>query len=180
MPRKLRSPKARRGTAIDVSDALFLYLIWGDWSAAVRQAHRDGSNPWALFDGGGRHEAAWAAIVDDAVGEWTTVYPGTMPRSWWHWSAPELRRLIGGAYRTIQGAGRCHDTGVPFIDDWRDDPPLVEREPAYLDRLGLWLPCERVRVPPDAFTAQPFSYTLTVRPEVRPLDDDDVDADRAS
>lgn len=31
------------------------------------------------------------------------------------------------------------------------DPPLLEGEAAYLDRLGLWLPGERRRAPVELF-----------------------------
>ena len=159
MPRKLRIAKTR--TDVVVSRALQHLLIWGDFSAACTIADEDGDDPFDLFAGVDEHERAWAAIVEDAVIDWTTVYPGSRPIAWWQWTAPELRQVIGGTYRSILGVGRCHQSGIPYIAVDRDDPPLIESTPAFLDRLGLWRPGERARVSPDAFTPQTFSFDLT-------------------
>ena len=143
-------------------------MTWGEWHAARAQAERDSTNPWELFGGWPQYPAVWATIADRAVAEWSAQYPGTRPASWWFWSAPELRRLTGGTYRCIVGAGRCHDTGIPYIDGWQDDPPVVESEPAFLDRQDLWIQGERERVSPSAFAEQLFSYELTVAPRGAP------------
>ncbi len=157
MPRKMRPTKARRTQAPDVSPALYLLLTWGDFPAAHAQAERDGTSPWELFCGD-QHEAAWHAIEAQAVAEWADVHPGSRPPKWWHWSAPELRRLIGAAH-VIKGLHRCHETGVPYISNGFDeDRPMVESTAALLDRLNLWLPGERARVPADAFAAKRFNY----------------------
>jgi hypothetical protein len=177
MPRKLRIPKARRGDALHVSRAVFLWLTWGDWTAAFEQAQADDEGMRELFfDAKSRQTRRyWVAIEDEALAAWTAVYPGTRPPAWWFYSQPEpeLRQLIGGVYRIIPGAERCHPTGIAYIDDWKDDPPLVESQPAYLDRLRLWLPKERAQVDREAFASQPFSYSLTVAPRGVPEDDDD-------
>ena len=76
--------------------------------------------------------------------------------------------MTGGTYRRIQGAGRCQASGIPYIDGWQDDPPVVESEPAFLDRQDLWIQGERERVSPSAFAEQLFSYELTVAPRGAP------------
>jgi hypothetical protein len=111
-----------------------------------------------------------AAIVAEHVGE----APGTRPRRWWQYDAPEPRRRLGGvgtpsserlanlpryergvpldwiAQETIDtyvGLGIRLD--VPAVDPC--DPPTFESEAAYLDRLGLLLPGERRRLRPNDF-----------------------------
>jgi hypothetical protein len=176
MPRKLRTPKARRGRAADVSPGLYALLLWNDFRGALAIQDRCGGEAWELFEWI-THESVWGLIVDDALLEWTAVYPGTRPTAWWWWTAPELRQLIGGTYTRILGLHRCHETGIPHIDHRYTEAPLVESEPAYLDRLQLWLPGERARVPAAAFAAQPFSFTLTVRREAMPDPDADDESD---
>lgn len=166
MPRKLRNPKTRR--AVEISACIFSWLLWRDASAARAQAERDGDldvfDAHYFFDWS-KEAQLWASIEAEALEEWTPALPGTRPRLWWQYSAPELRELTGGgAYHETAGAGRCHETGIPYIANWESDPPLVESTPMYLDRLDLWLPGERARVPVSAFAAEQFSYTLTVAP----------------
>lgn len=174
MPRKLRNSKTRHH-AIDVSAALFHFLVWGDFEAAAALTV-PGASKWELFEASGTdtHQKAWAAIVEDALAAWTRVYPGTRPRNWWQWSAPELRR-VHGRFQTVRGRWRCQDSGVPYgaPEDW-DDRPMVESVPAYLDRLGLWLEGERARVPSAAFDPQPFAWHLTTddASDDGPADDD--------
>src|SRR5262245_30971975 len=118
MPRKLRHPKARR-PVVAVSEALYNLLLWGD----VPGDH-DRSETWQLFDWD-RHRGAWQAIVDEALPQWVGHYPGTRPRSWWLWTAPELR-LVVGRFTYLTGAGRCQPTGVPYGQpvDWNDLPTV--------------------------------------------------------
>jgi hypothetical protein len=162
LPRKLRTPKHRRGSGIPVSKALFSFLVWGDYRAASALAE-PGDSRWELFDGIGPHEhrAVWEAIVDEALDVWTRRHPGSRPPNWWQWTAPELRRIFG-RFTVVKGHGRCQSTGVPFgsPDEWTD-LPMVESTPAYLDRLALWLDGERDRVPACDFDPQPFSWNLT-------------------
>jgi hypothetical protein len=175
MGRKFRVPKVRQDAA--VPETVYRFLLWRDPPRLREDAELAA---WIFFEWS-RHQATWVLIAADAVAEWVQAYPGTRPAAWWEWTAPELRRLMGGSYTPIPGAGRSHPTGIPYIDDWERDPPLVESEPAYLDRLRLWLPDERVRVPASAFAAQPFSYDRTVRLEQRPdAEDDGHDDDDAA
>jgi hypothetical protein len=164
LPRKRRTPKQRRAALVDVSRALWLLLLWGDWRAAHDAAVEDETSTFELYEIGSRHERAWRAIEPQALEVWTDGHPGTRPPSWWKWSAPELR-LVTGRFRFMNGHRRCQPTGVPYGEplDW-NDPPLVETTPAYLDRLGLWLQNERARVKPSAFRPQSFSWDLTVAP----------------
>ena len=158
-----RRRRTRKPAHLEVSRAVFILLTWDDWSAAAAQQERDKSNALELFGGWQKYPDSWAVIEDRAVAAWVEAYPGTRPTSWWRWSAPELRRLTGGTYTLIKGMGRCHETGLPYIDHgWRHDPPLAETQPGCLDRLDLWLPGERERVPTQAFESQLFSYESTM------------------
>ena len=141
-----------------------IYLTWNNWNAARAQQEHDGTSAWELFGGWPQYPAVWATIADRAVSEWSAQYPGTRPASWWFWSAPELRRLTRGTYTGVKGMHRCHETGIAYIGDWEDDPPLVESQPTFLDRLNLWIPGERDRVPSAAFAKQLFSHALTTAP----------------
>ena len=160
-----RRRRTRKPKRPEVSQALFFYLTWGDYHAAREQQKRDGTNSWELVGGWPDYPSAWSMIESRAVEAWVQACPGSRPASWWKWSAREVRRLTG-RYTLIKGLDRCHDTGIPHIDNgWQDHPPLVESTPALLDRLELWLPGERERVPAEAFAEQPFSYELTVAPQ---------------
>jgi hypothetical protein len=161
VPRKLRTPKERR-YGVDVHPALYAYLLWRDLDAATRLAAGDEEVLLDLFVcSPARMSEVWRAIEADALQEWIVSRPGQRPRSWWLYSAPELRRVTG-RFTEVAGVGRCQLTGIPYgaPDDW-NDRPLVESTPAYLDRLGLWLPGERERVERTAFEPQPFSWQLT-------------------
>jgi hypothetical protein len=163
MPRKMRSPKRRTAHAADISRALFVWLLYHDWTTSSRLCREDDESLMQLYLAGGNREAPlWRDVEEDAVAEWASRFPGTRPRLWWYHSAPSLREFTGGRYEVIRGAGRCHVTGVAYIDGWHDDPPSVESTAAYLDRLGLWLPGERERVAPEAFAPELFSCDVTV------------------
>jgi len=150
---------------IDVSPALYIWLLWHDWDAARDRAQADTTSTWELFDLGEEHRIAWLAIAELAVPEWIRFYPGTRPPMWWQFSAPELRRMTGGTFTEVVGAHRCQPTGVPYgAPDW-NDPPMVESQPAYLDRLNLWLPGEQARVTKEDFAPRRFSWDLTVAPQ---------------
>jgi hypothetical protein len=158
MPRKLRTSK-RRLHAVDVAPALFHYLVWRDYDAAAALLRPEDSK-WLLFDvlGPNAHQHAWRVIEEEAVEAWVEQYPGSRPSSWWHWSAPEVRGVVG-AFRLLENPReRCWSTGIPFLEphDW-SDPPFVESQPAYLERLNLWRPGERERVSAEAFEPQRWS-----------------------
>jgi hypothetical protein len=159
MPRKLRASK-KRTRPIDVCPALFAYLTWRDFGAAT-DLLRPQDSKWVLFPmGPASHEHAWRAIEHDAVDAWIERYPGSRPASWWYWSAPELRRVVGAFTVLENPRERCQSSGVPFLrpDNW-SDPPEVETQAAYLSRLALWRDGERERVSDDAF--EPVTWSLS-------------------
>lgn len=175
MPRKRRLPKVRHG--LYVGPGLFEYLVFRcPLAEAMRleaDSREDGEAEIArsVFYQPGGHERYWAAIVEDAIAEWAQYYPGSRPERWWEYSAPELRRISGG-FTVLQGASRCQSTGIPYGSPADEKhPPMVESEPAFLDRHGLWLPGERRRVPPSEFLPSPFDWALTVGQTGRPGDD---------
>lgn len=177
MPRRLRLPKSRHDR-LPVSDALFHWLVYRDYRGA-RALVAPGASSWELFEiDGDRHRTAWRAIEDEAVALWAADYPGSRPASWWLWSAPSFRQ-IHGRFAFAEGGGRCWGTGLAYGAPVScSDPPMVESSPAYLERLQLWLPHEREKVPSSAFAPQPFSTALTVAPFApAAADDDDEDND---
>ncbi len=152
-------------TAAAVSRALRHLLTWDDLDGACRIADADETDAWELLiNTRDEDRAAWDVIASEAVRDWTTRYPGTRPAAWWEFDAPELRGLTGGAFdRTDSPRGRCFATGIPHIARFNADPPMVEAEAAYLDRLGLWLPGERARVSAAAFAPRVFDVALIRR-----------------
>jgi hypothetical protein len=112
--------------------------------------------------------AFWRAHEDEVVQHHIKRHPGTRPRLWWRYSAPQPRRRVGGLGTPLH---ECSNTvlhleyGVPA--DWRvrgrndylgegvplssEHPPLYESEARYLRRLGLLLPEERRRLRPRDF-----------------------------
>lgn len=91
----------------------------------------------------------WEQYRDAVLVEWVQKRPGSRPRLWWQFEAPEPQRR------------RLDDTGTPFLSSgtrcgiptgWpRGSAPLFESQPAYLDRLGLLIPGERARIPATAW-----------------------------
>ena len=69
-------------------------------------------------------EQLWKEYGDEILRWWIKHQPGTRPRCWWRFSAPEPRRAT------------------------------VESEAAYLKRLNLLLPGEEKRLAPDDFTPE--------------------------
>lgn len=72
--------------------------------------------------------------------------PGRRPWAWWVYSAPEPRRKIADGSQPRPAA----DAELMLEPFWRIIPPPARRdfhwfegEPAYLDRLNLWLPGEQ-------------------------------------
>jgi hypothetical protein len=121
----------------------------------------------------------WAGYGHDIVKWWAGERPGTRPRCWWRYTAPEPRRRIGGTGMTRREVfGRPNylaNYQLPEADDWitredkrwypykdnpravsvdPDDPPTFESQAAYLKRLGLLLPREEKRLTPDDFTPE--------------------------
>jgi hypothetical protein len=78
-------------------------------------------------------EQLWKEYGDEVIRWWIKGQPGTRPRCWWRFTAPEPRRE------------------VPVGPD---APPTVESEAAYLKRLGLLLPGEEKRLATDDFAPE--------------------------
>ena len=110
----------------------------------------------------------WKAYEREILAWWAKAKPGTRPRSWWKYSAPEPRRRVGGTGTTLSAARgwktQISEFGLPYSDDWlttnefpkcppvdSSDPPTFESEAEYLTRLKLLAPGEGKRLRPDAF-----------------------------
>jgi hypothetical protein len=117
----------------------------------------------------------WEEFGPDIVTWWAKEKPGTRPRCWWNFSAPEPRRRVGGTGVTTREAigGEVHISsyGLPDSEGWmmpKDkrwlpqsesglpafdtaDPPSYESQASYLKRLALLEPGEEKRLKPDAF-----------------------------
>jgi hypothetical protein len=96
-----------------------------------------GDDGWPSIDPSPTGKTAkqlWAEYGQDIVKWWAGERPGTRPRCWWRYSAPEPRRRIGG-----KGMPRREEFGsyqVPEAGDWitredkrlhpyKDNPPAV-------------------------------------------------------
>jgi hypothetical protein len=111
----------------------------------------------------------WSELGADVLARWAVEHPGTRPRLWWRYDAPEPRQRMGGTGTPLADALAYvprREFGIPT--DWLGpddvathrelgsplgaaaldpaDPPLYEAEAAFLDRLGLFLPGERRRL----------------------------------
>jgi hypothetical protein len=145
-------------------------LLVGGYHAAREAAARAGESPReCFFSSDDDMRKAWTFVEAELLAAWVIHSPGTRPASWWRYSdsVSELRRVTG-LFTELIGRHRCHETGICYLvpGDPRD-PPVVESQAAFLDRLDLWLPGERARVPAEAFAESPFSIGLTWQPEPR-------------
>jgi hypothetical protein len=104
----------------------------------------------------------WEQHRDAVVPHHVRRHPGSRPKMWWRFTAPEPRRRVGGIGTPLFECGGAwaalYEYGVPM--DWKtdehnpragtplsaDDPPLFESEAAYLRRHGLLLREERPRL----------------------------------
>jgi hypothetical protein len=96
--------------------------------------------------------ALWLEHSAAVVAHHVKRSPGTRPRLWWLWEAPEPRRRLGGKGEPYS---QVLHYGVPqywHLDAtlWGPDatpsdsePPLFESEASFLRRLNLLLPDER-------------------------------------
>jgi hypothetical protein len=96
-------------------------------------------------------EMIWREHCVAVLTHWVLRHPGTRPRLWWRWDAPSPRKRLGGEGEPLVYEKTHRDDpynfGIPrtwhFIDD---NLPCYESEPAYLQRLHLFLPGEKKRV----------------------------------
>ena len=101
----------------------------------------------------------WAEIRDEAVARYIKQRPGTRPKGWWLYDAPELRRKLEGAGEVVGPDGEA-GYGVPDVILFRErvidgeeyrfrcnaGVCKIESEAAYLRRLKLLTPAERKRL----------------------------------
>jgi hypothetical protein len=110
----------------------------------------------------------WDEHADEVMDLHLRQWPGTRPRAWWRWSAPEPRRVLSGAALLKP---KVTPTSWEFW--WRERfgvqamvqirprdvqgvPALIESQASYLARLALLTNEERARLTPAAFEAEPY------------------------
>lgn len=87
-------------------------------------------------------QALWRKYRRLVLAEWSVRHPGTRPRLWWRYDAPEPRRQIGGsgrpAWEHAPAIAPHYLMGIPaqMVDVDPDDPPVFETERDYLERIG--------------------------------------------
>jgi hypothetical protein len=114
------------------------------------------------------------------LGDWISDRPGTRPRGWWAFDAPEQRRRLGGVGEPICEFAGWFDfgpSGLPEGAEWPADaalvhyygrgrvidpldPPLYEAQATFLKRHGLLTAAEERRLcaadfAPEALRARP-------------------------
>jgi hypothetical protein len=137
---------------------------------------------WEIITGQPNDEASlhqeWLAVRDLILAEFVELKPGTRPRGWWAYDAPEaVRKRLGGTGTPLSEPRRPIGGKLPppRYADWHDflhglpllwevdpspgaatrlDPPLYESEAAFLLRHGLLLPDERERLKPADFAPE--------------------------
>jgi hypothetical protein len=84
----------------------------------------------------GQQEKLWPVYEEIVVLRWIAGAPGTRPRLWWKYSAPELRQIIAGHGEPLDLDVRNSHFGIPTKWKWIDpgDPPLFEAQAVYLRR----------------------------------------------
>lgn len=110
----------------------------------------------------------WEKMREEILAEYISQHPGTRPWAWWHFEAPEPRRMVGdpkevglepddsppdrsykwklyfGMPRNFRFLTKCivSGFGLNSENDARFES-LFETQAAYLERLGLLMPEER-------------------------------------
>jgi len=132
---------------------------------ALRWLITDERSTWYyLTFQGSEHDprAFWNRHRDAVVKHCAKRQPGHRPPLWWRFTAPEMRKRLGGIGTPLfecSAYSPTHCYGVPEF--WRIpnndyvvrgthisevDPPCYESSAAYLQRLGLLLPGEKRRI----------------------------------
>jgi hypothetical protein len=159
--RKLISQRLYAG----LSPQLRLYLELGDYTGGPE--HPADVDVFRLAGGPISGDFAalakvWAQHADEIMGAWLVEAPGYRPFAWWAVVAPEPRRVVRGAALLkppgpIDARWWRSRSGVPRFIAVRPRGaalPLLEAEPAYLDRLGLLSVDERRALDDDAFAPE--------------------------
>jgi hypothetical protein len=96
-----------------------------------------------------RAALAWKTARTTTVRDWIREHPGTRPRCWWAFDAPEpLRAVVAGT-----GAPLLFDVHYGRAEHWHDwsGDLAIESQAAYLRRHGLLTAAELRRVPADGW-----------------------------
>jgi len=134
----------------------------------------------------------WNACADDIIIEHAELSPGSRPLRWWEFSAPEMRRQIGGTGTPNKGHVPNFVLGVRCGYDWgfedspsyvlahcvqidKDNPPVFESQATYLERLDLLLPGERKRLTAKDREPECILDIIGIKSEDDDGDDDDTD-----
>jgi hypothetical protein len=97
-------------------------------------------------------EMIWREHRVAVLTHWVLRHPGSRPRLWWRWDATSPRLRLGGKGEPlVYGQSPSDDAyalGIARIWHFTDeaDLPRYESEPAYLQRLDLFLPGEKRRI----------------------------------
>ena len=153
----------------DAEFGVWWSLCRGDGDDAFRPGRPSVSQMWAQLG---------AQITAEHVAEW----PGSRPKCWWRYDAPEPRRrldanpgqpgrpdLVYGRpwswkFPTIWPPGATVTGGAPECDP--ANPPVYESQAEYLQRLGLLLSGEADRLEPDDFEPEAIRPRVTTCTEV--------------
>lgn len=149
MPRRRPTTTARRGPDIRSPEEAWRWVT-DSWPA---DPVAEGLNPFFQFVRPGEEAGYWREFGPRVLRLWPAQRPGTRPRLWWAFEAPEDRKQVGGTGHPEGGEKRF---GVSRR--WRDvnpeDPPTVESQAAFLQRLDLLAPGEADRIPDAAFAPE--------------------------
>ena len=138
--------------------------------------------------------ATWDEISEEFVARWAEQRPGTRPRHWWGFDAPEPRRRVGGigqAACEVLADAEAYQLGIPtsWVEPWHvdlygpdftgvavdsEDPPVFESQAEFLRRLALALPGELERLTPADF--EPEALDVTVADDVAADDEGEGEA----
>jgi hypothetical protein len=187
----MTKPRPRRGRdEIEIDDVSWRYLC----DATTPEDEAD--HGWLLFGlefnelelaivqppTGKRTSDLWAQYGAEIITWWCKENPGTRPRTWWKFQAPEPRRRVGGIGTTkrevlghpeyIKANGLPCPEGFVLPEDlawWPwceraaatavdyDNPPKYEAQAAYLSRLEMLQPGEANRLTARDFEPQAFT-----------------------
>lgn len=140
------------------------------WSPWLTRKPADDPETWG--DLWRRHRTAllrwWTADPGDQGGSIRPSGPGTRPWAWWHFDAPEPRRILfrDEATQTCAEAGIVPQGGfqfsfgipVTYVDWSAARPPIIEAEAVYLDRHDLLTARERRLLDAGELETRPYVH----------------------
>jgi hypothetical protein len=101
---------------------------------------------------------AWNKYREALLSAWIVRFPGSRPAAFFDFDLAhnEWREKTGGS--GVLAADVFWDRSRAYHHCDPDDPPAIESQATFLDRLGKLTPDERERVPPAAW--EPITLTL--------------------